>query len=119
MSKGKHYTWNEIPATELTPKIKRRLVSGEKAMSVHFTLTAGAALAEHQHPHEQITHLLSGKIALIISGEKIIVQGGDVVVIPSNAPHSVEVLEDSVAIDLFSPPREDFLADAPPTYMEE
>lgn len=118
MTYNKLYTWQELPARQITPKITRRLVTGQNAMSVHFTLLAGAAIGEHHHPHEQISHILSGQLQFTIAGESFTAQAGEVVVIPPYAPHAAVALADSVVIDIFSPPREDFLADARPDYMK-
>lgn len=118
MNKATYYKWADLPQTALTPQISRRLVSGEKLMSVQFTLAKGAVAGQHQHPHEQITHLISGKIEFEIEGEKRVMEGGEVLLIPSNVRHGAVVLEDTVAIEVFSPPREDFLTDEIPAYMK-
>ena len=118
MSKGKSFTWAELPQTDMTPQIRRRLVSGEQVMSVYFNLDKGAIVGEHHHPHEQISHIISGQIEFEVGGEKHMMKSGDVLVIPGNVPHSAVALEDTVNIEIFSPPREDFLSDAPPAYMQ-
>ena len=118
MAPTSYYKWADLPQVEMTPKIRRRLVSGEKLMSVYFTLDEGAIVAEHQHPHEQITHVLSGRLEFEVNGEKRVIGAGEVVCIPSNAPHRVTVLEDTTALDVFSPPREDFLTGEKPDYMK-
>jgi quercetin dioxygenase-like cupin family protein len=119
MDKGTFRKWEELPQVEMTPKIRRRLVSGDKVMSVEFTLDKGAIIAEHKHPHEQITHIISGKIEFTVNGETRIMEAGEVLYIPSNLPHSAVALEDTINIEIFSPPREDFLTNAPPAYMQQ
>ena len=119
MDKGNFYRWADLPQTPMTPQIRRRLVSGEKVMSVEFTLDKGAIIAEHKHPHEQITHIISGKIEFMVGGEKFLLEGGDVLHIPSNLPHSAVALEDTINIEIFSPPREDFLSNETPAYMKK
>lgn len=109
MSEASYYKWTALPETAMGPQIERRLVSGEKVMLVKVTLAKGAAIAEHNHPHEQMTQILSGKLEFEVEGDKRIVGEGEIVHLPSNVPHAVVALEDTVAIDVFSPPREDFL----------
>jgi quercetin dioxygenase-like cupin family protein len=119
MSKATYYKWANLPQTPMAPQIKRRLVSGEKMMVVEVTLEKGAVVHTHQHPHEQISNLLSGTLEFEIEGEKRVVSSGEVVHIPSNLPHKAVALEDSVTLDIFSPSREDFLTDEPPDYMQK
>ncbi len=113
-----YYTWADMPETEFTPQIRRRLVSGQKVMLVKLTLDQGAVVGQHSHPHEQVSYIFSGALEFTINDEKRVVHGGEVVVIPSNAPHSVVVLEPAEVLDIFSPPREDFLTAEPPAYMK-
>lgn len=113
-----YYTWADLPQSPMTPQIRRRLVSGEKLMSVYFNLDKGAIIGEHQHPHEQITHIIAGQIEFDVGGKKKVMNPGDVLVVPSNVPHSAVALEETINIEVFSPPREDFLSDTPPDYME-
>lgn len=117
MSEGTFYKWEELPQTPMTPKIRRRLVSGDKVMSVYFNLDKDAIVAEHKHPHEQITHIISGKIEFTVGGKTHAMGPGEVLYIPSNIPHSAVALEDTVNIEIFSPPREDFLTNKTPDYM--
>jgi quercetin dioxygenase-like cupin family protein len=104
------YTWPDQPQTPMAPGIRRRLVSGEKVMIVQVTMDKGAVVNTHHHPHEQVTHPLSGVLELEIDGETRIMRPGDVAHIPANAPHRAVALEEVVTLDIFSPPREDFLA---------
>jgi len=105
------YTWADLPQTPMSPQIRRRVVGGDKVMIVEVTLDKGAVVVTHQHPHEQITHPLSGALEFDLDGVKRVVRPGDVAHIPSNAPHRVVALEDTVTLDIFSPPREDFMVD--------
>jgi quercetin dioxygenase-like cupin family protein len=118
MSKGTFYNWNDLPQVTMGPGIKRRFVSGEKVMSVQFTFEKGAVVNMHQHPHEQLTHVLSGKLELTVGDETRIMASGDVLHIPANLPHSALALEDTLNLEVFSPPREDFLIDEIPDYMK-
>ena len=118
MTTATFYQWVDLPETAMTPQIKRRMVTGEKLMVLNLTLTKGAVVGEHHHPHEQISFVLSGALEFDLSGEKRVVRGGEGVVLPSNLPHAVVALEDSQVLDMFSPPREDFLTGETPAYMK-
>ncbi|OPY57047.1 MAG: Cupin domain protein [Pelotomaculum sp. PtaU1.Bin035] len=90
--------------------IKRKtLVHGKKTLMTEFLLKKGVALPNHSHPQEQTGYLVSGKIVLFIAGEEFEVNPGDSWVIPSNAEHSAKIIEDSVAVEVFAPVREDYL----------
>ena len=119
MSEGKFYTWEDLPQTPMTPEIRRRLVTGEQVMSVYFNLDKGGVVGEHQHPHEQITHVISGQLEFTVGGVTKVMNPGDVLVIPGDVPHSAVALEDTVNIEVFSPPREDFLSNETPDYMKD
>ena len=111
-------TWADMPQTEMGPKTRRRLISGEKVMMVQLTMAKGAAVSEHKHPHEQITHVVSGSIEFEVGGEKRTLNSGDVICIPSNVPHGAIALVDTVTLEVFSPPREDFLSGGKADYMK-
>lgn len=98
----------ELPFQHLSEKVARRYVSGEKLTIANFQLKKGALIADHHHPNEQITYVIHGSIKMRIKEKDYILQSGDMIIIPSNLSHSVEALEDSLAIDAFNPPREDW-----------
>jgi quercetin dioxygenase-like cupin family protein len=75
---------------------------------LRVTLKQGAIVPLHQHVHEQITMPAQGALRIELEGKEIILRAGEVLRIPSNAPHLVEALEDSVGIELFTPAREDW-----------
>jgi quercetin dioxygenase-like cupin family protein len=87
----------------------KTLTYGEKTLMAEFRLKKGSTLPEHSHPHEQIGYLVSGRIVLIIDGERNPAEPGDSWCIHGDVPHSGETVEDSVVIEVFSPVREDFL----------
>jgi quercetin dioxygenase-like cupin family protein len=118
MSKAACYNWADLPPTAMTPQIERRFISGENVMLVQFRLAKGARIAEHHHPHEQMSCVLSGQLEFDVQGEKHVVKGGEVIHFPANVPHAAYVLEDSVVLDAFSPPREDFLSGEQADYMK-
>ncbi len=82
---------------------------GEKTLMTEFRLEKGSDLPVHFHPHEQTGYLVSGRLRLTIDGEAFDVEPGDCWCIPSNAEHGAAVIENSVAVEVFSPVREDYL----------
>jgi quercetin dioxygenase-like cupin family protein len=90
--------------------IRRTLVSGTYMMQMIVRLTPGSHLPEHRHPHEQLSHILSGRLRFFIDGTPQEVGPGESVCIPGGILHAADVLEEALVIDTFSPPREDLLA---------
>jgi quercetin dioxygenase-like cupin family protein len=107
----------EIAEERVTEKITRRLVAGEKTMIVWWSMKAGAHAAAHRHPNEQIFWMLKGKMEFRLGNERRVCGPGDVAVIPGGIEHEAWFPEDTEVIDVFSPPREDFLAGGVPAYM--
>ncbi|MBO9364497.1 MAG: cupin domain-containing protein [Roseiflexus sp.] len=102
---------NETGWFDVAPGIRRRTVAvTERMQQIVVELDRGARLPEHRHPHEQITYLISGRLRFVIDGVAREVAPGETVALAGNMPHAVEAIEASQAIDTFSPPREDFLA---------
>jgi quercetin dioxygenase-like cupin family protein len=93
-----------LPGVEL-----KTLVHGEKTLMTEFVLKKGRQLPRHSHPHEQTGYLVKGHLRLTIGAEKFDVTTGDSWCIPGKVEHGAEVVEDSVAIEVFSPVREDYL----------
>jgi quercetin dioxygenase-like cupin family protein len=89
---------------------RRTLVAGAQMMQMLVTLDVGSHLPEHQHPHEQLTHVLRGRLRLIVAGVEQELGAGQSICIPGGTPHAADALEDTLVIDTFSPPREDLLA---------
>ena len=94
----------------MSPHIGRQFITGERAMLARVLLKKGAIVPEHHHENEQIAYILSGALRFVVAGEEYIVRAGEVLVIPSNVPHSAEALEDTVDLDIFTPPRADWIA---------
>ena len=111
------YRWDTVAVEKLGEKIKRRMIVGTKEMLVRWEFLKGAVAARHSHPHEQIVVMVHGKLRLIVGEAETIMGSEDIVVIPPNIPHEAYALEDTVVIDIFSPPREDFLTGAKPGYL--
>jgi quercetin dioxygenase-like cupin family protein len=110
---------DKVPEEQVTPLIRRRIVTGEKEMIVFWRMKAGAHAAAHRHPHEQIFFMLSGKMEFRLGDEKRTCGPGEAGVIPGGVEHEAWFMEDTEVIDVFSPPREDFLAGGTPTYMRK
>jgi quercetin dioxygenase-like cupin family protein len=110
--RGTEYRWNDMPREELNPLIGRRFVTGEQAMLAQIYLAKDAIVPKHSHENEQITWILEGRLRLKLGedGEQVVDLGaGDVLHIPPNVPHEALALEDTVDIDVFSPPRADWI----------
>ena len=112
------YKWNTVAVEQLTDNIKRRMIVGTNEMLVRWEFIKGAVAARHSHPHEQIVVMVHGKLRLIVGDAETILGHDDIVVIPPNTPHEAHALEDTVVIDVFSPPREDFLTGNRPVYLQ-
>ncbi len=96
----------------MTAQIERRFVHGERAMVAQVFLKKGAIVQTHTHESEQITYILEGALRLWLgtNGEQeVTVRGGEILTIPSNVPHRAEALEDTLDVDVFSPPRQDWI----------
>jgi len=108
-----------LPWERVNDKIERRVVAGNHGMIVWWKLKAGAHAAAHQHPHEQIVWMLKGRMDFRLGSERRSMVAGDVAVIPGDVEHEGFCAEDTEAVDIFAPPREDFLAGGTPPYMRE
>jgi len=112
VAEAKHYRWSDLPREELAPGLGRRFVHGEKAMLAQVYLKAGTPVARHVHANEQITYILEGALRLVLgegAEQTVDVHAGEVLVIPGGLPHSAVALEDTLDVDVFSPPREDWI----------
>jgi quercetin dioxygenase-like cupin family protein len=106
------YRWEDMPKERVTDLLSRRLITGERIMLAHVYLEKGCIVPKHSHENEQITYILDGSLRFWIGEgeqEEIIVRAGEVLHIPSNVPHKAEALEDTLDVDIFSPPRQDWL----------
>lgn len=101
--------WEDIKLEELSPTISRRFIYGERVMVAEVLLKKGSVVPEHKHENEQVTWITKGELLFEINGEKIHVKEGEVLVIPSNTPHKATALEDTLDMDIFNPPRKDWI----------
>ena len=101
---------NATDYSETLPGIRQKtLVFGKRTLMTEFLLRAGSALPDHHHPHEQTGYLVAGHIQLRIGDATFDTRPGDSWCIPTNVTHGAQVLGDSVAIEIFSPVRDDYL----------
>jgi quercetin dioxygenase-like cupin family protein len=112
-----HHRWADISSEQITDAIERRFITGDSMTVGRFALKRGGAVPPHAHPNEQISIVLSGALRFTIDGVDTIVRGGEAMQIPGNALHGVEVLEDTIVIDVFSPVRQDWI-DKTDTYFK-
>ena len=119
-----HAAWDHIPKERVTDDISRRLFTGERMMIAHVYLAKGAVVPTHSHDNEQITYVLEGALRFWIGEEgsddvkELVVRAGEVLYLPSHVPHKAEALEDTLDVDVFSPPRQDWL-DGTDSYFHE
>jgi quercetin dioxygenase-like cupin family protein len=116
--KGYHALAN-LPEEKVTDKISRRILAGDQEMIVWWSMKAGAHATAHQHPHEQIFWVLKGKMEFRLGGDKRICGPGDLGLIPGGVEHEAWFPEDTEVIDVFAPPRADFLTSEVPAYMRK
>jgi quercetin dioxygenase-like cupin family protein len=108
----RRFRWDEMEKEFVVDGIERRLVTGERMMLAHVYLKRGAVVPVHSHDNEQLTYILEGALRFWIGdegSEPVDVRAGEVLVIPPNVPHKAEALEDTLDVDVFSPPRQDWL----------
>jgi quercetin dioxygenase-like cupin family protein len=106
------YRWNDMPKEKVTDLLERRLVTGDRIMLAHVYLKKGCRVPLHKHENEQLTYILEGALHFWIGDDKseeIILRAGEVLHIPSNESHEVLAIEDTLDVDVFSPPRQDWL----------
>ena len=106
------YRWEDMPRERVTETLERRLITADRMMLAHVYLERGCVVPKHSHENEQITYIIEGALKFWIGeegAEEKIVRAGEVLVIPSHVPHRAEALEDTLDVDIFSPPREDWL----------
>ncbi len=109
-TRWKHTPLSTIPIEHLNPLIERQFVHGEQAMLARLLLRKGCIVPEHRHPNEQITYILEGALRFTLNGDEVVtVHSGEMLVIPSNVKHSAEALVDTIDLDVFAPPRADWI----------
>jgi quercetin dioxygenase-like cupin family protein len=116
-----HYRWDDLPKEPLKEDLSRRLVSTERMMLAQVFLDKGCIVPQHSHENEQLTYILEGKLRFFLGedeSEVVDVGAGEVLHIPSGLPHKAVALEDTLDVDIFNPPRQDWL-DGSDAYLRE
>ena len=111
-AKARLHRWESMPKEHLSEKLERRMITGDRMMITHIYLKKGCVVPRHKHENEQITYVLQGALRFTMGADgdqKVDVRAGEVLLIPSNLPHSAEALEDTLDVDIFDPPRQDWL----------
>jgi quercetin dioxygenase-like cupin family protein len=103
------YNWTAIPEEKMNPLFTRQVIHTGQMTVARLWLGKGAVVPLHGHINQQVTMVQSGALEFEMGGERIVLKAGDVLVIPPDVPHRVEALEESTAIDIFTPSREDWL----------
>lgn len=108
----RHFRWDDMPIEQVKEGLGRRLVTGERMMLAHIYLDKGSVVPLHSHDNEQLTYVLEGALHFWLGedeSEEVIVRAGEVLHIPSWVPHKAVALEDTLDVDVFCPPRQDWL----------
>jgi quercetin dioxygenase-like cupin family protein len=104
-----HHRWADIAPETLNPLVTRQYVVGTNMMLARIVLKKGARVPMHDHFHEQMSHVVEGALKFRIEGKEVAVRAGEILCIPPHVPHEVTALENSVALDIFHPPRQDWI----------
>ena len=110
--KATRYRWEDLPKEQLKPDLGRRLILTERLMLAHVYLEKGCVVPKHSHENEQLTYILKGLLRFSLGddeSEVVDVAAGEVLHIPSNLPHKAEAIETTLDVDIFCPPRQDWL----------
>lgn len=106
------YKWDDMPKERVNDLLERRLITGERMMLAHVYLKKGCIVPMHSHDNEQLTYIVDGALRFWIgdeTAESFVVSSGEVLVIPSHVPHKAEAVVDTLDVDVFCPPRQDWL----------
>ncbi|HUK48742.1 MAG TPA: cupin domain-containing protein [Terriglobales bacterium] len=105
----RYLSWTDVPLENMNPLFDRQLIVGHQVMLARVLLKKGCIVPLHSHVNEQLSYILEGALKFYIDGQEIIVRAGEVLTIPPNMPHKAEALEDTVDLDIFHPPRADWI----------
>ena len=105
----KHIRWKDVEIERLNPLLGRQLVVGDQLMVSRILLKKGCVVPVHSHVNEQVSYILEGALKFWIDGKEIVVHAGELLCIPSSMPHNAEAMEDTVDLDIFYPPRQDWI----------
>jgi len=106
------HRWEQMPIEPVNEKLSRRLITGDQLMLTHVYLKKGCIVPKHSHMNEQFTYVLEGALKFFVGDDdrdEVVVHAGEVLHLPANVPHEAHALEDTLDVDVFYPPREDWL----------
>jgi quercetin dioxygenase-like cupin family protein len=105
----KYLSWNDVEVEAMNPLLGRQLIVGHQVMLARVLLKKGCIVPLHSHVNEQLSYIMEGALKFYIDGKEIVVRAGEVLTIPPNMPHKAEAMEDTVDLDIFNPPRADWI----------
>ncbi len=108
-AKLQHTFWASVELEDLNPLLQRQFVVGSEVMLARVLLKTGCVVPLHHHHNEQISYVTEGALRFWIDGRDLVVRAGEVLIIPPHMPHKAEALVDSVSLDIFHPPRQDWI----------
>ncbi|HJZ75217.1 MAG TPA: cupin domain-containing protein [Vicinamibacterales bacterium] len=111
-----HHRWSDLAPEHITAAIARQYITAQRVTVARFALKRGGVVPLHAHENEQVSIVVDGVLRFTIDGRDIVVRAGEVMQIPPNVPHEVEVIEDTLVFDVFSPIRQDWI-DGTDTYF--
>ena len=109
-SEVKHAAWHSLEMEQVSPLFHRHFVYGEHVMLARIMLKKGCIVPMHQHHNEQVSFVFDGSLKFTFEDKEIVMNSGEVLVIPPNLPHKAEAMADTLAFDIFSPPRADWIS---------
>jgi quercetin dioxygenase-like cupin family protein len=105
----KYIPWGSVELEDLNPLLQRQMVVGKEIMLARVLMKKGCIIPLHSHYNEQVTYILEGALKFWVDGKEIVVNAGEVLTIPPHMPHKAEAMMDTVDLDVFNPPRADWL----------
>ena len=104
-----HHRWSDLAPEPINAAISRRYITAERVTVARFEIKRGGVVPQHSHENEQVSYIISGALKFVFEGRDIVVRGGEVLQIAPHVPHAAEAIEDTLAIDVFSPVRQDWV----------
>ena len=108
-AEAKHHPWGSVEVEELNPLLQRQFIVGKRVMVARLVLRKGCTIPLHSHHNEQVTCVLEGALKFGIDGKEVIVHAGEVLTIPPHLPHQAEAVVDTINLEIFDPPRKDWI----------
>ena len=109
MAESKYYRWADMKPEQLNPQTTRQMAVGTNIMMARMAVKKGGHVPLHHHFHEQISYVIEGALNFLIEGKEVTLRAGEILCIPPHVPHEIFALEDSVSVDIFNPPRQDWI----------